>query len=335
MHVAPKLLSICIPTFNRDDHLEALFDSIPDKYLDKVEVCVSENPAPDDYTKELVERYCGRFPHFKYEQRDHNYGFDNNLLHVVEMATGKYCWTVGSDDWLAKNALDAVFEILEKEEPSILIVNQITINIDKTWQKKKYWLPPEVESYKFNPQRPEEVKEYFKQARMISAVGAFISSNIFDRELWINTKINREIAVDYTHLNKMAAMIFTHSDQEIKFMYIKENLVYATIDNGAVAAKAWSARHRLFVDLIAVTEIADEYIDDPEIRREYIHILRGEHPFFDLLRTAVIPDCNEDEMRILKRIFPHWQIFICRYLGFRRGSFIHKTLKKLKKMMLT
>jgi glycosyltransferase involved in cell wall biosynthesis len=332
MSQQPKLLSICVPVYGRELFIGTLLKSIPDAYLDKIEVCISENPYHDN-TSGVIKEHSSRFPHFKYEKRDKNYGFDNNLLHVVEMASGKYCWTLGSDDWVTENALDIIFKILETEKPSILIGNNIGISVDKSWKKKNFWLPPQINSYSFKFNETDKINEYFCLSQNISAVGGFISSNIFERELWLNTKINSTIATSYIHLNKIISMIFSPANKG--FLYIKDHIVYATIENDAVFSNAWNPKHRLFVDLRASTELADEYIKEPRLCCEFIKILCRLHPFLDLYRIAVIPDCDKEEMRLLKRIFPLWQIFICRHLGYRRGGYIHKTLKSLKKTILS
>lgn len=331
MQAAPKLLSICVPVYGREEFLPAFFNSIPDSYLDKVEICISENPAPKDLSPEFIAKYRNRFPHFHYEKRDRNYGFTNNLLHVVSMASGKYCWTVGSDDWLTPDALDIICRILEKETPSILIANQIAITKDKKCQWHKYWLPSAIQTYKFSFGDSDKMMNYFGLSQGISAVGAFISSNIFERELWLNTKVAENIAADYIHMNKITAMTLS-GDKSRCFMYIRDHIVYATIENDAVFSNDWSAKHRLMVDLRAITEIADAYIGDPVLRWAFIKILRRQHPFVTLYRTAVIPDMNEIEMNLLKRIFPPWQILVCRHLGYRRGGTVFHILKWIKRV---
>lgn len=323
------LLSICIPTYDREKFIGTLLESIPEKYCSQVEICISENPAPGDNTRDLVELYRPRFPHFKYKLQDCDLGFDYNLQYVVQMASGTYCWTIGSDDWLTPDALDIVFEVLQRDSPDLLIANQIAITVNKERQFKKYWLPPAIERYGFYFRDAGSLKEYCRLSGSLSALGAFISSNIFNRQLWLSTAFNREIAAGYVHLNRLNAMLFSPAHGDKRFMYIRQDVVYATIGNDDVLTGRQTAKTRLFLDLNSMAEIADAYISDPQVKTEFLHVLRRQHPLRDLFRTAVIPDCDKGEILLLKRLFPLWQIWICRYFGYRRDHFVHKVLKKV------
>ncbi|WDF59117.1 glycosyltransferase family 2 protein [Flavobacterium sp. KACC 22758] len=82
-----KLLSICIPTYNRcdilDETLRKLFAN-PDFNSEYIEVIVSDNCSTDN-TKEVVSKY----PSVKYYCNDTNTSF-YNLTTVLCYSTGKY-----------------------------------------------------------------------------------------------------------------------------------------------------------------------------------------------------------------------------------------------------
>ena len=82
-----KLLSICIPTFNRADilnkSLETLFNN-PDFNLNEIEVIVSDNCSTDN-TREILLN----FPFVKYHRNDVNESF-YNLTTVLSYASGNY-----------------------------------------------------------------------------------------------------------------------------------------------------------------------------------------------------------------------------------------------------
>ena len=327
-----KLISICTPTYKRAETLIELLESIPESYRDKIEICISDN-GPTDDTKARIEEIKYKFPYLKFEQRDKNYGFTNNLLHVVSMASGKYCWTVGSDDRLTENALDILFEIINKYEPAIIISNAIAHSSIENWTSEKKILSIRGNKFVFNFADKNKMKEYYDLSKSMNCIGGFISTNIFNRKLWLDSKINIDIADEFVHVNKISAMIFSNSDKNKKLIYLNKSLVHSTLDNDAVFYGDWTAKKRLFVDLRAVTEVADEYINDLEIKKKFINILTRQHPFHDLYRFAVMHDVNNDELKLLKRIFPFWQIFICRYFGYKRDGFIHKMLKFLKRKL--
>jgi glycosyltransferase involved in cell wall biosynthesis len=82
-----KLLSICIPTYNRcdilDETLNKLFNN-PDFVNENIEVIVSDN-CSTDRTKEIIAKY----PLVKYYRNQENTSFFN-LTTVLSYATGKY-----------------------------------------------------------------------------------------------------------------------------------------------------------------------------------------------------------------------------------------------------
>lgn len=92
------VLSICIPTFNRADLLEALLDNLQvecAQVIGLIEVVVSDN-ASTDQTQEVVRR-C-RLP-IVYGRNKENIGFSGNLLNVTcNLASGEYVWVLGDDD---------------------------------------------------------------------------------------------------------------------------------------------------------------------------------------------------------------------------------------------
>ncbi|MCU1489210.1 MAG: antigen biosynthesis abequosyltransferase RfbV, partial [Acidimicrobiaceae bacterium] len=97
------LLSLCIPTHHgRAAQLDRLLTGIaaqlpPDG---SVEVCVSDNGSRDA-TQEVLERH--RVPlgdRLVTGRNEANLGLTRNLLRVVELARGRFCWLLGSDDGL-------------------------------------------------------------------------------------------------------------------------------------------------------------------------------------------------------------------------------------------
>jgi glycosyltransferase involved in cell wall biosynthesis len=121
------LLSICIPTYNRDVYLAVLLDSLAGEMAgleDKVEVVVSDN-ASTDATQDLVARYRDTLP-LRYFRNEENVGAERNFLRAVEAARGEYCWLFGDDERLSAGALQRVVGILEGQHPDLLIVNDQT-----------------------------------------------------------------------------------------------------------------------------------------------------------------------------------------------------------------
>lgn len=110
------LISICIPTHHgRCEVLAELLADVIDQAQEVpglVEVCVSDN-ASRDGTEELLTRLSGEGGcRVTYQRQSEDTGLARNLLASVELARGRYCWLLGSDDLLAAGALRRVCRLL-------------------------------------------------------------------------------------------------------------------------------------------------------------------------------------------------------------------------------
>lgn len=97
-----KLLSICIPTYNRCDILDETLNKLfsdPDFDNESIEVIVSDNCSTDK-TKDIVAKY----PLVKYFRNQENTSFFN-LTTVLSYATGKYIRLFNDTFYFKQNAL--------------------------------------------------------------------------------------------------------------------------------------------------------------------------------------------------------------------------------------
>jgi glycosyltransferase involved in cell wall biosynthesis len=114
----PKL-SICIPTHEgRGWCLSAALDSIleqveADDLGDVVEVCVSDNGSTDE-TQDIMRAAMARASK---SVSYHRFPLDvgaYNFLNSVRLASGDYCWFLGSDDVIEPGAIAFVLALLDK-----------------------------------------------------------------------------------------------------------------------------------------------------------------------------------------------------------------------------
>lgn len=109
------LLSICIPTYNREKYLKECLESIVyQKWFNQedIEIVISDNASTDN-TKELVQEYQERFNNIKYYRNKENVWSANNVICSVEKSIWEYVWIFGDDDivvnfWF-KSIIDTLF----------------------------------------------------------------------------------------------------------------------------------------------------------------------------------------------------------------------------------
>lgn len=104
-------LSICIPTYNRGLFIGELLDSIIAQSGNgcEVEVVISDNGSTD-HTQAVIDSYRDKIPGLVYYRAPENMGADRNFLKAVELASGDFCWFMGSDDKIEPGALRRVLD---------------------------------------------------------------------------------------------------------------------------------------------------------------------------------------------------------------------------------
>jgi glycosyltransferase involved in cell wall biosynthesis len=99
MATLAPLVTIGIPTYNRDHLLNRSIDSALRQSYRNIEVRVSDN-ASTDRTESICEAYCAQDSRFKYARLSSNVGATANFAEVLKNATGEYFLWLGDDDWL-------------------------------------------------------------------------------------------------------------------------------------------------------------------------------------------------------------------------------------------
>lgn len=199
-------LSICIPTYNRGPFIGELLDSILTQtgHDCDIEVVVSDNASTDD-TQAIIQTYQKRLPGIVYHRAKQNMGADRNFLKVVELATGDYCWLMGSDDKLEPGSI-AEIEKHCRANPGIagLSVNR---NAYSYAMDHRISERPVASGVLPNDTRIEGPDAIF---RYLGEYFGYLSGQIVHRELW-----NRVVAADpiedffnaYVHIYIIGRMV--------------------------------------------------------------------------------------------------------------------------------
>jgi glycosyltransferase involved in cell wall biosynthesis len=128
--MSEKILSICIPTYNREEYIKQRLEQFI-KYINEInqgeliEIVVSDNASTDN-TYKIIKEANTKYPYIIISRNKKNIGFSRNLVKVIHRAHGRYIWLFGDDDVLIENNLRDIITILIKQEPNFLIHNFFT-----------------------------------------------------------------------------------------------------------------------------------------------------------------------------------------------------------------
>lgn len=172
------ILSICIPSYNRADMLRAAIESILNQDVEGVEIVVSDN-ASTDHTDAVMRDLVQQYPQLKYVRSEVNVGADRNFLKVVELASGRYVWLMGSDDMVAPGGVAEVLSAIENHpELPGFSVNRRMYDISMSRPQ------PDLDIF---PQQAQRVRTHDSAQGAIHELGiylSFISGQVFNRAAW-------------------------------------------------------------------------------------------------------------------------------------------------------
>lgn len=137
------LISVIIPAYNSDRYLSRCLDSIIKQTYKNLEIIVVNDGSTDE-TKKIAEEYAGRDSRVRVLHQA-NKGLVAARKAGVEMASGEYISAVDSDDWIALNRYEDVYEkgikagadVISTDVCNVYDANHVT-PIEISLRKKTY-----------------------------------------------------------------------------------------------------------------------------------------------------------------------------------------------------
>ena len=231
-----KILSICIPTYNRKNKLDTCLSFLVEDYLeleDEIEVVISDN-CSTDLTEEMIKE---KYPIFfkNYFKSDKNYGPQQNFYTTVLKATGKFVWLIGDDDFVLPGIVRHLVNIIKNEEAlEYIMVNDYNWYPDSNNQTNlsKKEILELVYSKRLNVSINDFDTKYVN--KVIDFVG-FISdsftpiySNVMLREHWVDVnKLGYESSKKYKPFENLLSCN-ANSYWIVKNLHNKKGLYFGT-----------------------------------------------------------------------------------------------------------
>lgn len=123
-----KLLSICIPTYNRYPFISRLINHLLEfdrTLFNKVDIVVSDNCSSDETETFFQNLLAEEVGFLKYYRNETNIGATRNLEKLLDLASSEYIWWFGDDDWMEEDNLRRVLQCFSsKESPSLIVINR-------------------------------------------------------------------------------------------------------------------------------------------------------------------------------------------------------------------
>lgn len=190
-----KILSICIPTYNRKKYLvENLKGIIPQVKKYNIPIYISDN-ASIDGTEIEIKKLQAIYPYIFYQKSEENKGFDKNVLNVIAMSKTEYCWIFGDDDILSKDAIEKVYSIVKNK--SLVVVNAAVYD-------KELNILIEEKRLKMSKDKKYSETERDKALVELANYTTYVGSLVIKKEEWDKVKVeNMENCEDFIHITKV------------------------------------------------------------------------------------------------------------------------------------
>lgn len=111
-----KLISICIPSYNRPEEIGRLLKSVDtEKHSEDIEIVVCEDKAPRRLeVRKEVETFKEASKYgVNYIENEQNCGYDRNLRNLINNAKGEYVLFMGDDDMFVPGRLDGFIDYVD------------------------------------------------------------------------------------------------------------------------------------------------------------------------------------------------------------------------------
>lgn len=123
----PALISICIPTYNRDRFLRECLESLTRQFsnqevAEKVNIFILDNRSQDT-TEAVAGEFTARFSNVKYIKDSQNRDIIRGIIQAATLADGKYLWIFSDDDLHTSDSLNTAIKFIEKTQAELIFCN--------------------------------------------------------------------------------------------------------------------------------------------------------------------------------------------------------------------
>ena len=121
-------VSVGVPVYNGEAHLEQALASIAAQTFQDYEVVICDN-ASTDRSAEICRSHAARDPRIRYHRNPENIGGDRNYNRCYELATGDYVLTLAHDDRLGPEYLEKTVGVMDAS-PDVVFCHTRSRQID-------------------------------------------------------------------------------------------------------------------------------------------------------------------------------------------------------------
>ncbi len=117
-----KKVSIVIPVYNVEKHLRQCLDSVVNQTFKDIEIILINDCSPDN-SLQIIKEYQQKDDRIVLVDLKKNTGIGLVRNEGLKIAKGKYITFIDSDDWLAKDYVEVLYNVIEKYQYDVISPN--------------------------------------------------------------------------------------------------------------------------------------------------------------------------------------------------------------------
>lgn len=279
------LLTVLIPTYNRQEALIKTLDSLSKQSVSCFKVFILDNGSPysignmlDNFSKDFADRCC-------FYQRPMNAGINANITELFGYCDTKWAWTLSDDDELFENSVELIMRWIKINEGAGCIHFSILDN--SPIEKGKQVVLNDIHQF----------VEYFEKLDTKNSLRhgdlIFLSNKVYNME-FAKKHVYEECLYAYHYLATLTVVVRMFS--ETSYVVVNERICNHGVDAKLTKAPGWN----FFQAYLAVRTFFDIPMQIEE--KVYYRLMRIIlFDIRDLLYVCFVLDNKEDNLIYSKR----------------------------------
>ncbi|MFF2910887.1 glycosyltransferase family 2 protein [Paenibacillus sp. NPDC057934] len=258
MNLGKLLFSIIIPVYNVEEYLRECLDSLIEQTYKGFEI-ILVNDGSTDSSGIICDEYAEKYNNCLVSHTS-NQGVSAARNLGIDRATGDYIMFVDSDDWLEREALQKIHEILIEYQYDILMYGLIK---DSPARSRIILEQRTSERYLSNIEVAKKMPALIKNESINSAIKVYKGTMLRDNNFRFNTTI--EIAED--HLFNIQCFFKAES------LYILDEVLYHYM------SRRDTSLSRKFTD--------NKYKSIIMVNNELLHLIKDDDNYYELYESLL------------------------------------------------
>ena len=112
--MAKNTISICVPTYNRFDHLRQTLKNLLEitKAQDLIEEILVIDNNENNKAEDIIRKFSKKSKKIRYIKNEKNIGPENNFKKCIIESKGKYVWLIADDDFLFQDSIEKISDMI-------------------------------------------------------------------------------------------------------------------------------------------------------------------------------------------------------------------------------